>query len=134
MGRESLQFPRIFPRKNGPVHPVTKTMNDPTPIKDQAALRKLWRQHYEEHDRIAAEWWAKGITYPPPEYPPFPEELRVLACGAKTRAGTPCKRKDLYGAARCPLHGGLSTGPTTPEGKARAAMNGHQPKRRKRTP
>lgn len=101
---------------------------------DQAALRKLWRRRFEEHDRIAAGWWAKGITYPPPEYPPFPEELRGLACGAKTRAGTPCKRTDLYGSGRCPLHGGLSTGPTTAEGKARAALNGHQPKRRKRTP
>lgn len=46
-------------------------------------------------------------------------------CGAKTRKGTPCVAKVywpvvwLEPAKRCRLHGGLSTGPTTPEGKAR---------------
>lgn len=44
--------------------------------------------------------------------------------GAKTRAGTSCKRKDLYQNGRCRLHGGWSTGPKTPEGKAKAALNG----------
>lgn len=42
---------------------------------------------------------------------PFPEECRDLRCGAKTRTGTPCKRRDLYASGRCRLHGGLSTGP-----------------------
>ena len=42
---------------------------------------------------------------------PLPEECRDLRCGAKTRAGTPCKRRDLYASGRCKLHGGLSTGP-----------------------
>lgn len=45
-------------------------------------------------------------------------------CGAKTRAGTPCKRTDLYGNGRCRLHGGLSTGPKTEAGKKRSALNG----------
>jgi hypothetical protein len=44
-------------------------------------------------------------------------------CQARTRAGTPCKRRDIYESGRCPLHGGLSTGPTTPEGKARVTRN-----------
>ncbi|QDA56019.1 hypothetical protein FHQ07_01135 [Thermomonas aquatica] len=44
-------------------------------------------------------------------------------CGAKTRKGFPCVRKVVPGKARCPNHGGLSTGPKTAEGKARAAMN-----------
>jgi hypothetical protein len=66
--------------------------------------------------------------------PVFPEICRALTCGAKTRRGTPCKRRDLYGLrARCRLHGGLSTGPKSAEGKRRAALNGLQPKR-KRTP
>ena len=55
--------------------------------------------------------------------------LKREYCGAKTRAGTPCKRKDLYENGRCKLHGGLSTGPKTPEGKARLSMNGFKKKR-----
>ena len=39
-------------------------------------------------------------------------------CGARTRAGTPC-RSPAMGNGRCRLHGGLSTGPTSPEGLAR---------------
>ena len=41
-------------------------------------------------------------------------------CGARTRAGTPC-RSPAMGNRRCRLHGGLSTGPRTPEGLARLA-------------
>jgi len=40
-------------------------------------------------------------------------------CGAKTRQGTPCKAQAMRNG-RCKNHGGLSTGPRTPEGKARA--------------
>jgi len=97
---------------------------------ERRRLRKLWRDHFAEHEKAAAEWRARDYQYPPPVFPPFPDELRGLTCGAKTRAGTPCKRKDLYTSARCPLHGGLSTGPTTPEGKAKAAKNGRKPKRK----
>lgn len=32
-------------------------------------------------------------------------------CGAKTRAGKPCKKSPVAGKKRCRLHGGLSTGP-----------------------
>ena len=42
-------------------------------------------------------------------------------CLAKTRRGTPCQKAALKGKTRCWLHGGLSTGPRTAEGKARAA-------------
>jgi hypothetical protein len=44
-------------------------------------------------------------------------------CGALTRRGTPCQCKPLKPGGRCGLHGGLSTGPKTPEGKARSARN-----------
>jgi hypothetical protein len=37
-------------------------------------------------------------------------------CGAKTRAGTPCKAKAVYANGRCKLHGGLSTGAKSAEG------------------
>jgi hypothetical protein len=38
-------------------------------------------------------------------------------CGAKTRRGSSCVRKALPNG-RCPNHGGMSTGPRTPEGRA----------------
>jgi hypothetical protein len=41
-------------------------------------------------------------------------------CNAKTRKGTPCRARGLGKGGRCKLHGGMSTGPRTPEGKARA--------------
>ncbi|WP_188907097.1 HGGxSTG domain-containing protein [Aureimonas endophytica] len=37
-------------------------------------------------------------------------------CGAKTRAGGSCAMRTEPGKKRCRLHGGLSTGPKTPEG------------------
>lgn len=58
----------------------------------------------------------------------FPPECADLTCGARTRAGTPCKRRDLYRSGRCKLHGGLSTGPRTAKGKRLSARNA------KRTP
>ena len=48
-------------------------------------------------------------------------ELRNRPCGARTRAGQQCRRKGLGKGGRCPNHGGMSTGPKTPEGRARLA-------------
>jgi len=39
-------------------------------------------------------------------------------CGAKTRSGKPCEKFPLVNKRRCRLHGGLSTGPTSAEGRA----------------
>jgi transcriptional regulator with XRE-family HTH domain len=46
--------------------------------------------------------------------------LRVI-CGAKTRKGGTCCNKSEPGKQRCKFHGGKSTGPKTPEGRARIA-------------
>ncbi|WP_420541627.1 HGGxSTG domain-containing protein [Rhodosalinus sediminis] len=46
---------------------------------------------------------------------------RRVPCGARTRKGTPCRAKSEPGKRRCRFHGGKSTGPRTPEGKARIA-------------
>jgi hypothetical protein len=105
-------------------------------------LRKRWRQFWEQYGRHQREWqeWrelpsAIRIHTPEPKQlnPGFPEELEGLACGAKTRAGTPCKLTSIYTNGRCKFHGGLSTGPTSAAGKRKAAMNGFCPKN-KRTP
>ena len=49
------------------------------------------------------------------------EARRRVKCGAKTRNGTPCRHKSEPGRRRCKFHGGKSTGPRTPEGRARIA-------------
>nr|WP_281383384.1 HGGxSTG domain-containing protein [Pseudoxanthomonas broegbernensis] len=52
------------------------------------------------------------------------QATRRVICGAKRhRDGQPCQAKSEPGKRRCRFHGGRSTGPTTPEGKARALAN-----------
>jgi len=94
--------------------------------------RVLWRRHCEEHTRAFDTWWAAGGFPLRPAMPEFPEVCRGLACGAKTRAGSPCKLTSIFINGRCKLHGGMSTGPTTKAGKARAGQNGLA--RKKRSP
>ena len=97
--------------------------------------RRRLRQHHQEFQQIADDWYERGCQYPPPTYPPIPADLVSLTCGATTkRHGTPCKRRDIYLSGRCKYHGGLSTGPKTPEGKAKCAENGRCPKRPKSRP
>ena len=43
------------------------------------------------------------------------------AASLKPAGAPPARRRAPKGKTRCRLHGGLSTGPRTPEGKARAA-------------
>lgn len=95
--------------------------------------RKRLKAYRRAREEISAAWKARGYGYPPPAFPVLPDDLQGLVCGAKTRAGTPCKRTDIWGNGRCKFHGGLSTGPTSNKGKARSAENGSTPKR-KRTP
>lgn len=113
--------------------------------------RRLLKAHSAEYDRIIREreqlmtqHWRRADRYFEqtglflpwpvlPATPPYPEACQGLTCGAKTRAGTPCKLTSIYSNGRCKLHGGLSTGPRTKEGKRRAAQNGTMPKR-KQTP
>lgn len=52
------------------------------------------------------------------------QATRRVACGAKRhRDGRPCQARSEPGKRRCRFHGGRSTGPRTPEGKARALAN-----------
>jgi len=87
-------------------------------------LRKAWRTYWEMVEKdILEPWRLRGCPLPTPALPPLPDELRGLCCGARTRAGTPCRRRDLAYNGRCRLHGGLSTGPKTTAGKQRSASN-----------
>ena len=59
----------------------------------------------------------------------LPKWLRPQ-CGAKTRAGGRCRATAVWDKetnspinGRCRMHGGLSTGPKTEEGKKRALAN-----------
>lgn len=52
-------------------------------------------------------------------------------CGAKTRSGHPCKMLARPNG-RCRMHGGLSTGPKTKEGRARIAESNRLRAKRKR--
>lgn len=55
---------------------------------------------------------------------PYPAEFYAFTCGARTRAGTPCKLRPFHANGRCKFHGGPSTGPKTAEGRRQSAENG----------
>lgn len=73
-------------------------------------------------EREGRPYWAKG-TYRDCWFifVGEPRKCRQPLCGARTRAGTPCKAKTVPGKGKCRLHGGCSTGPTTAEGRAKIA-------------
>jgi len=59
------------------------------------------------------QWgWLKNGN-PPGDY------LTAPRCGARTRRQTPCRGPAMKNG-RCRMHGGLSTGPRTPEGLERS--------------
>ncbi len=83
------------------------------------AKRQRWRE-YHELCRLIREHGS------PRPCPPFPYELRDMQCGARTRAGTPCKQTAIYENGRCKWHGGLATGPRTEAGKDQSRINGRR--------
>ena len=118
--------------------------------------RKLWRRWFERHaawesacrqrrqktldaatrGELSAPQLCQALLGPNSlgGAPPFPEVCRDLRCGAIAKStGLPCLRRDLHRSSRCRLHGGLSSGPKSLEGKRRAAANGCMPKRKKHT-
>ena len=48
---------------------------------------------------------------------------RVICGATRHRDGQPCQAKSVPGKRRCRFHGGMSTGPKTIEGRARALSN-----------
>jgi hypothetical protein len=52
------------------------------------------------------------------------EKYKRVVCGARRRGdGQPCQALSVPGKRRCKWHGGMSTGPKTRAGKAKAARN-----------
>ena len=45
----------------------------------------------------------------------------IAPCNARTRSGGECKNSPILGKQRCRLHGGLSTGPKTMEGRLKCS-------------
>lgn len=57
---------------------------------------------------------------------PPAERREKPRCGARTRGargGRPCQAQGIGAGGRCKFHGGMSTGPRTDEGRARALAN-----------
>jgi len=101
-------------------------------LAEKAGVHCQTVKYWEGHDRFVAGWAvdrfnrafiAANIPDPIPArflLPKHPPTRRPL-CGAMNRKGTPCKARALPGKRRCKFHGGMSTGPKTPEGRARIA-------------
>lgn len=105
------------------------------PVSDSTPdRRRRWRKYHELQSAVHQQWQERGYRYPPPATPPFPDDLRGLACGARTKAGTPCKLTAIYLNGRCKWHGGCSTGPTTEAGKEQSRVNGRMGGRPKKKP
>jgi hypothetical protein len=52
------------------------------------------------------------------------KKLPRVVCGARRhRDGQPCEALSLPGRKRCRFHGGMTTGPRTPEGIAKVTLN-----------
>ncbi|MFN3262978.1 MAG: HGGxSTG domain-containing protein [Pikeienuella sp.] len=56
-----------------------------------------------------------------PQRPKITPRSARPRCGARTRTGLPCRAPVVSGKSRCRMHGGLSTGARTVEGRARIA-------------
>jgi len=65
-------------------------------------------------DRLAASVWPRSGR----------------PCGARTRSGGRCRGLPMVGKKRCRMHGGKSTGPKTPEGRAAIAASNRRRTRR----
>lgn len=89
----------------------------------RARYKAVWRAYEKARAALAAAGvvkWEIGrhISF---DFRPFTH----LTCGAKgKRTGKPCPLTSIYSNGRCRFHGGLSTGPTSPEGLAKSGRNG----------
>jgi hypothetical protein len=79
-------------------------------------------------DKLREAWIDRFEMVGPHYCRPLPKRLHGQTCGAKLRDGARCPRTDISKRnGRCLRHGGASTGPRTPAGKARCAANSGLP-------
>lgn len=105
-------------------------MAEPSDDEKRRRVAYAWKRR----DEVARKLMAEGMD--PLEVVkrlPIPECFPGLMCGARTRAGTPCKSRAIYTNGRCKNHGGMSTGPKTEAGREQSRVNGrkggpHKPK------
>lgn len=124
-GRWKINYERIKLPTAQEVAPDTVLMqcHSSDPVIRLAARKKVWRRlrsGFYDHDkhlpkwRLEGKWWLDAAPGARPK------------CGARTRKGHSCRNRvtisPLTGnpAKRCKFHGGRSTGPRTPDGKAAA--------------
>ena len=89
----------------------------------RAAVERL-----EAGGRRVAVSWRRGEDGLPTVRLSVSDPPRALRpeCGARTRKGTPCAARCVPGRERCRMHGGLSTGPKSAEGRERIAEANRQ--------
>jgi hypothetical protein len=97
----SVEVMSMSPRVPCPASKLRRTCSNPLCLKGAACLKLR----------------ALGLAG---DRSPLPRKKRPI-CGACNRRGKPCAVRVEPGKRRCRFHGGLSTGPTTTDGKARIA-------------
>ncbi|GLV24271.1 HGGxSTG domain-containing protein [Sphingobium sp. Cam5-1] len=79
----------------------------------------------DDKRQLFRQWWAEAeAAQAAGRYVrSCPGYLRGLTCGARKKDGRLCRSTTLCANGRCKFHGGASTGPRSPEGRARALEN-----------
>lgn len=79
----------------------------------------------DDKRQLFRDWWTNAaVAQAAGQYVrDCPRYLRGLTCGARKKDGTRCRSTTLCANGRCKFHGGASTGPRSPEGRAKALEN-----------
>lgn len=117
-------------------------MRLPASLRGSGIARVIAEHHrQDELDRAAEAALLAAYTPPDSDVPPpagvaWKEWYGTALgrCGAKTRSGTRCALSGTGRGGRCKFHGGLATGPKTPEGKLRSARNGPMHRKKETMP
>ena len=124
MSRDAVQYWErkavVDPRQVGPrrFFEVLEVQDYPT---RPAYARAGWGLTPGNGDRAVVRAAAEGTSALGQGARKQPQAPFQFHCGALTRKGQPCRNAPELGRTRCKFHGGRSTGPRTPEGRASIA-------------